>query len=217
MRSPNTTYVAPHMTDFPFPADTINHHRFHGLIQGTLVDVEGHIQLKASFGNLRLFPRGGKGGNRAFFAARKNLKAYPDQVVNAYGYPRTTDEGIVDRMEFVSWHTPDQRPTNEGSVSGRFEPGQLYLCGRVRRIEGPLVTVKVKSIINGRDMRWWVTALLAGEAPTIGSKVLFSCGVTADGQLVARPLQEVSPSLIAGNPRRSAGLRGRERTSSSAR
>lgn len=184
------------MTEFPFPANTIRNHRFHGVIEGSFEIVGSHIQLKTTFGSIRLLPRSGKNGANAFYAARKTAENHPGEIVRAYGYPRTTDAAVVDRMELCSWHllgTPD--PDGPLSVARRFQSGELFLCGRVRRLEGGLVTVKVKSVVNGRDLRWWVTGLLAGHPPLMNSKTLFGCGITADGLLMVRPLKTISPPV----------------------
>lgn len=161
------------MPDFPFPADTIQDHRFHGLIEGTFEMDGDHVQLKTTFGAIRLMPRGGKGGARAFYAAWKNAENHPDAVIRAYGYPRTTPAGMVHRMELCSWHLAGSPPPNaKTSLAHRFEPGQLFLCGRVRALKDGLVTVKVTSVVAGRELRWWV-----------------------NGLLVVRPLKTVSPPV----------------------
>lgn len=178
---------------FPFPADTINSNRFHGVIQGTFELENGTLRLRTPFGLIRLYPRPAKDGKRPFRAAYLNLRDNPGAGVNVYGYPRTNEKGIVERLEMVSFHmvgSPD--PDGPLSVSRRFEPGQLFLCGRVRGLRDGLLTVKVKSVLGDRDLSWRVTGMLAGEAPKLHSKVLFSCGLAADGLLVVRPLKVIA-------------------------
>ena len=82
---------------YPFPADTINAHRFHGLIQGTFELEDGVLRLRAAHGLIRLYPRPGNGG-RTFHAARLQQQNHPDAVINVYGYPRTDDDGCVRRL-----------------------------------------------------------------------------------------------------------------------
>lgn len=206
------------MTVFPFPADQIENHRFHGLIQGTFELDHGALRLRTTHGLLRLYPRPGKGGGSAFHAGRKQHQNHPGLIVNAYGYPRTDSDGVVRRLEMMSWFLEGSAaPEGFGGISRKFSPGQLFLCGRVRKIEDGMITVKVKSTVAGKLFRWFVIGQLAGAKPTVGSKTLFAGGLSAGGQLIVRPLQEVSPSVKPGSPRRSAGLRYRERTSASAR
>ena len=179
--------------DFPFPPDTIKNNRFHGVLQGTFELDDGVIRLRTSFGLIRLYPRPGKDGKRPFRAAYLNRKAFPGAEVNVYGYPRTNEKGVVERLEMVSFHmvgSPD--PDGPLSVSRRFQPNEMFLCGRVRGLENGLVNVKVKSVVGDRDLSWRVTGLLAGQSPQLHSKVLFSCALSAEGLLVARPLKVIS-------------------------
>lgn len=191
------------MAEFPFPADTITNNRFHGVLQGTFELEDGTLRLRTPFGLIRLYPRPGKDGKRPFRAAYRNHEAFPDAELNVYGYPRTNEKGVVERLEMVSFNTvgsPD--PDGPLSVSRRFEPNQMFLCGRVRGLENGLVTVKVKSVVGDRDLSWRVTGMLAGKSPQLHSKVLFSCGLAADGLLVIRPLKLITP---AGRPTVSTG------------
>ena len=183
------------MAEFPFPADTITNNRFHGVLQGTFELEDGTLRLRTPFGLIRLYPRPGKDGKRPFRAAYRNHEAFPDAELNVYGYPRTNEKGVVERLEMVSFNTvgsPD--PDGPLSVSRRFEPNQMFLCGRVRGLENGLVTVKVKSVVGDRDLSWRVTGMLAGKSPQLHSKVLFSCGLAADGLLVIRPLKLITPA-----------------------
>ena len=182
------------MTEFPFSADQIQKHRFHGVIQGNLELEEGALRLRTTYGLIRLYPRAGKGGGRVFRAAYAQQSNHPDTTINAYGYPRTDKDGIVRRFELISWFTEGSTPPEDYKGIGRkFSPGQIFLCGRVRRLEEGMVTVKVKSVVAEKEFRWLVTGRLAGKDPAIGSKVLFAGGLDADGQLIVRPLQELTP------------------------
>ena len=182
------------MQTFPFPEDTINNNRFHGLLQGKFELIDGYLNFRTTHGLIRLYKRPGDGGGRPFRAARLQLENFPDSVINLYGYPRTDKDGVIRRFEMMSWFREgSDPPENNNSIARRFTPGQMFLCGRVRRIEDGLITVKVKSTVAGKEFRWLVTGQLAGSEPRIGSKVLFSGGLAADGLLVVRPVQEISP------------------------
>lgn len=129
------------MADFPFPADTIRNHRFHGVIEGTFVMDGDHVQLKTTFGTVGLLPRNGKGGANAFYAAKKNAANHPDAVIRAYGYPRTTPAGLVHRMELCSWHvvgTP--LPAGNQSINGpplrTWAAVLVWPCSRPERRSG---------------------------------------------------------------------------------
>ena len=195
---------------FPFPADTINSNRFHGVIQGTFELENGTLRLRTPFGLIRLYPRPAKDGKRPFRAAYLNLRDNPGAGVNVYGYPRTNEKGIVERLEMVSFHmvgSPD--PDGPLSVSRRFQPNEMFLCGRVGGLENGLVNVKVKSVVGDRDLSWRVTGLLAGQSPQLHSKVLFSCALAADGLLVVRPLKVISlPGRSTSGGVRSVGSSG---------
>lgn len=198
------------MTDFPFPfpADTIRNHRFHGVLQGVFVTDDGIIRLQTPFGLLRLYPRQGKTGKRPLRAAYRNHEAFPDAVVNVYGYPRTSDAGVIERLEMVSFHVPGSpEPDGPLPLSRKFQPNQLFLCGRVRELRDGLIQVKVKATVGGRDLSWRVTGMLAGKPPALHSKVLFECGLAADGTLVVRPLEVITP---AGRPTSSTEIRSRK-------
>ena len=108
-------------------------------------------------------------------------------------------------MELCSWFVDGApAPKDYEGIARKFTPGQLYLCGRVRDLKDGLVTVKVKSQVAGKEFRWLATGQLAGTA-TIGSKVLFTGGLSADGLLVVRPIETVSPpasSAGSSRPRR---------------
>ena len=195
---------------YPFPADTINAHRFHGLIQGTFELEDGVLRLRAAHGLIRLYPRPGSGGS-TFHAARLQQQNHPDAVINVYGYPRTDDDGCVRRLEVGSWFVDGSpRPENNQCIARNFKPGTVYLCGRVRQVKDGLIVVKVKSAVGAKQLRWFVTGQLAGKPPVIGSKTLFAGGLMSDGLLVLRPLEMISPA--GEKTRRPAAVRGRTAT-----
>ena len=74
----------------------------------------------------------GKTGKRPFRAAYRNDEGLPDVVAKLYGHPRTSDAGIIDRLEMVSFHVPGP-PEVDGPlpVSRKFQPNQLFLSGHV--------------------------------------------------------------------------------------
>ena len=192
------------MTEFPFPSNTIKNHRFHGVLQGVFDTENGIIRLQTAFGLVRLYPRPGKSGKRPFRAAYRNHEAFPDAVLNVYGYPRTSDAGIVERLEMVSFHVSGSpEPDGPLPMSRKFQPNQLFLCGRVRQLKEGLIQVKVKSTIGDRDLSWRVTGMLAGFSPSMHSKVLCECGLATNGMLVVRPLEVITPagrSTSSGDP-----------------
>lgn len=128
-------------------------------------------------------------------------------MVNVYGYPRTSDAGIAERLEMVSFHVPGS-PESDGPLPvSRFQPNQLFLCGRVRELKEGLIQVKVKATVGNRDLSWRVTGMLAGKTPALHSKVLFECGLDADGTLVVRRLKVITP---AGRPTSLTEIRSRK-------
>ena len=184
--------------NYPFPADTINAHRFHGLIQGTFINNEGKLQLQTSFALVRLYPYFGKRGKHILLSGFKHLNSHPNDAINVYGYPHTNDDGKVARMTFVSWHVEGNTPPenqDQQQISRRFEPGQIFLCGRILKGRSKeLLTVKVKSVIPGVGLRYWlITGRCIGQQPLIGSKTLFLGWIAPDGTLMLQVEKMVTP------------------------
>ena len=123
------------MTEFPFHADQIEEYRFHGLIEGTFEkSPERLIHLNTSFGKIRLHPTKGAKRGRAFYAANRDLENHPNQVIYAYGFPRTNPKAVIHKMELACWRYPEAPMIDSPSVANRFQPGQIFLCGRVHQI-----------------------------------------------------------------------------------
>jgi hypothetical protein len=182
---------------YPFPADQIQNHRFHGLIQGTFtVNDEGHLLLQTSFGTIGLLARKGGSGPRSSFAARKQHQNHPNSVVNAYGYPRTSDNGTIVTMELCSWFVDGSpEPDDYEGIARRFQLGQLFLCGRVRDQDASgLITAKVKSDIPGVGRRQWFVTGRCLSPVEIGSKTLFVGWAAPDGTLMLQVDRVITPA-----------------------
>lgn len=184
------------MTDYPFPADTIQNHRFHGLFAGSFT-IDGHqVKLQTSFGLLNLFPLEGKGGKRAVLAAKNQQLHHPESEINAYGYPRVKGGKLIG-LQLASWHVVG----SEGSdgpppISRRFAPGQIFLCGLVKEISpnaGGPIKVRVKSEIPGVGQRWWDIDAFCLDAARLHSKTLFHGWVADDSRLFLKVEQEITP------------------------
>jgi hypothetical protein len=183
------------MQQFPFDESLISKNRFHGLIQGQFVEQEDKVSLLTEFGTIGLWPRPGRCFYWAISRARRQLQDNPSAVVNVYGYPRASEKGLIHAMVMTNWFSADERLEPESkSLCRKFNPGQMFLCGRVKQIEdNGMVRVRVKSQIPGLGLRWWDIHGTSVGAVVQHSKVLFMGWHESNGRLMLQPIQTVTP------------------------
>jgi hypothetical protein len=187
----------------PFNKSLINKNRFHGLIQGQFTEHDGKILLATEFGSIKLYPRNNEpihyGGRwpslHALFRARRQFKEDPAVVVNVYGYPRTDAAGIIYGIVMTNWFVDGKNISqNSTSLCKKFNPGQMFLCGRVKRIESNnVIRVRVKSQIPGVGLRWWDVHGTSLETVVQHSKILFMGWCEESGKLILQPIQTITP------------------------
>jgi hypothetical protein len=183
------------MHSFPFDESLVSKNRFHGLIQGKFVEQDGKILLLTEFGTIGLWPRPGKRFYWTLSRARKQFHDNPNAVVNVYGYPRANKEGLIHAMVMTNWFSAseDLRPDSK-SLCRKFNPGQMFLCGRVKQIEANgIIRVRVKSQIPNVGLRWWdIYGTNVGQVIQ-HSKILFMGWHESDGKLMFQPIKTVTP------------------------
>lgn len=183
------------MQRFPFDEGLANKHRFHGLIQGKFIEQDGKILLLTQFGAIGLWSRPGKRSYWALSRARRQFHENPNAYVNVYGYPRASTEGVIHAMVMTNWFLVNEnlRPGSK-SLCRKFNPGQMFLCGRVKQIDANgMVRVRVKSQIPNVGLRWWDIYGTSVDQVTQHSKVLFMGWHESDGKLMLQPIKTVTP------------------------
>ena len=153
-------------------------------ITGTLaIDPEtDRVILRSLFGTLRLYNP--KRQSSAIWAAIHYAKNHAYNVVNAYGYPAVNKAGQLYGMQLVAFN--DATVDNgEDHMVTKLDNGQVWLCGRVLRVENDLATVRVKTKLHNRPIRWDVCGtVVISQAVTVGSKSLFRGWVEPRGHLM---------------------------------
>ena len=183
------------MQSFPFDESLVGKDRFHGLIQGKFVEQDSKILLLTEFGTIKLWPRSGKCFHWASSRARQQFRDNPDAVINVYGYPCASEEGIIHALVMTNWFIADEHLcSNSQSLCRKFNPGQMFLCGRVKQVNtNGIVRVRVKSQIPGVGLRWWDIHGTNLGTVVQHSKVLFMGWHESDGKLVLQPIKTVTP------------------------
>lgn len=183
------------MQSFPFDESLVSKNRFHGLIQGKFVEQDGKILLLTEFGTIGLWPRPGKRLYWTLSRARQQFRGNPDAVVNVYGYPRASEEGIIHALVMTNWFLAGEHLRSDSqSLCRKFNPGQMFLCGRVKQVNANgTVKVRVKSQIPGVGLKWWDIHGTSVGPVVQHSKVLFMGWHESDGKLVLQPIKTVTP------------------------
>jgi hypothetical protein len=183
------------MQQLPFDKSLVSKNRFHGLIQGKFIEQDGKILLLTEFGAIGLWPRP---GNRFYWTlsrARYQFHSNPEAVINVYGYPRSNNKGVIHSLIMTNWFLANEvlRPDSK-SLCRKFNPGQMFLCGRVKEINANgMLRVRVKSQIPKVGLRWWdIHGSSVGEVVQ-HSKVLFMGWHSNDGKLMLQPIKTVTP------------------------
>jgi hypothetical protein len=179
----------------PFDESLISKNRFHGLIQGQFTEHNGKILLATKFGPIGLYPRKGKQFHHTLSRTRRQFRKNPAAVVNVYGYPRTDATGVIHGIVMTNWFTSDTVISQDSaSLCRKFNPGQMFLCGRVKQIESNnVVRVRVKSQIPGIGLRWWDIHGISTETVIQHSKILFMGWHEESGKLILQPIQTITP------------------------
>jgi len=187
----------------PFDASLINKNRFHGLIQGQFTEHDGKILLATEFGSIKLYPRNNEpihyGGRKpslhALFRARRQFKEDPAVVVNVYGYPRTDASGVIYGIVMTNWFVDGKNIRQDStSLCKKFNPGQMFLCGRVKQIKSNnIIRVRVKSQIPDVGLRWWDIHGTSVGPVTQHSKILFMGWHEEGGKLILQSIQTITP------------------------
>jgi hypothetical protein len=179
----------------PFDESLISKNRFHGLIQGQFTEHNKKILLATKFGPIGLYPREKKQFYHTIFRACRQFKENPSAVVNVYGYPRTDATGVIHGIVMTNWFTSDTVVSQDStSLCRKFNPGQMFLCGRVKQIESNnVIRVRVKSQIPGIGLRWWDIHGTTVETVVQHSKILFMGWHEESGKLILQPIQTITP------------------------
>jgi len=181
--------------EFPFDKSSITDNRFHGLFQGTVsIDQEKRLILNTNSGPIYLLQYGTKGHSRnAFWWLRKVTKAGKDSVVNVYGYPKTDYEGIVTQLVLMSFFWEGSNPSH-GGINYKFNPGQMFLCGRVRQVnKDGMIAVKVKANKPNPKFRFcYINGRTSSDA-WLNSKTLFMAWTDDSLRLQLQPIQVITP------------------------
>lgn len=183
------------MQQFPFEEKLINKNRFHGLIQGKFIKQDDKMLLLTEFGSIGVWPRCGKNFYWTLTRARQQFSKDPDAVVNVYGYPRADNTGLIHAIVMTNWFLADEcLNSNSTSLCRKFNPGQMFLCGRVKQVEADgAVRVRVKSQIPKIGLRWWDIHGTTMSTVTQHSKVLFMGWHESNGRLMFQPIKTVTP------------------------
>jgi hypothetical protein len=180
---------------FPFDNSSIKDHRFHGLFQGTVcLTKDRKLLINTRDGVIQLVQRSREGHHHnMFWWLRKIAKSGDKSIFNVYGYPKTNCEGEIVKLVLMSFFAEGSKPCHDG-INYKFNPGQMFLCGRIRRInDDKTISVKVKANKPNPEFRFCYITGKASSDVKLNSKTLFMAHADTSLQLHLHPIQIITP------------------------